>query len=197
MLAPGFAHPVFDSQNAFRRVMEALANPGVLRSIDALPEHHAGLPRAAAAALLSLCDFETAVYLSPALTAQADIADHVRFHTGCEMTDDPSKAMFAVVDPVADTLDLAAFAQGTPDYPDRSTTVIVLCRTLDVGPDLVVTGPGVRTATHIAPAGLPADFLTQMNANRARFPLGVDVLLVAGDIVAGLPRSVRLTAGDR
>ena len=197
MLAPGFAHAVYDSQSTFRHVMDALANPGDVHTIDVLPGTSTSLPRAAAATLLALCDFETAVYLSPALNAQPGIVDYIRFHTGCEITDDPSEAMFAVVDPVADRLRLEHFAQGTPEYPDRSTTVIVLCRTLDTGPDLVITGPGVRGSNHLAPAGLPADFVAQMAINRAGFPLGVDVVLVAGDVIAGLPRSVRVVAGER
>ena len=195
MVACGFLNPVFDSQRAFRTVMEAMANPGELRSIGVPHDLAPGLPRAAAAALLARCDFETAVYFSPSLRRHKALLDTIRFHTGSELTDDPSHAAFAVVEPVADGLNLSAFAQGTPEYPDRSTTVLALCRALDAGSDVTVKGPGVRTTNHFGSAGLPADFLQQMTANRAGFPLGVDVLLVAGDAMIGLPRSAHLTAG--
>ena len=192
----GFADPVFDSQSAFRRVMEAMANPGNIRRIAEPRPEAGGLPAAAMASVLAMCDFETPVYLSPSLRTRAGIADAIGFHTGAELTDEPAKALFAIVDPVADGLDLAGFALGTPEYPDRSTTIIVLCRALDAGPALAVSGPGVPSSRTLSPAGLPADFLAQMIANRAGFPLGVDVLLVAGDRMIGLPRSVRLTPGE-
>lgn len=202
----GFANPVFDGQGAFRRVMEAMANPGEMRRVTALPGNSgtdtqaakapAALPPAALATVLAMCDFETRVYLSPALRRVPAIADAVRFHTGAELTDNPATAAFAITDPVADRLCLAEFAQGTPEYPDRSTTVIVLCRSFETGPDLTVSGPGVPATRRIAPAGLPTDFAAQMIANRAGFPLGVDVLLVVDDRMIGLPRSVHLTLGD-
>lgn len=194
-MQPGFSDPVFDSQSAFRSVMDAMANPGEIRHVSPVMARHDEVPPAAIATVLAMCDFETPVYLSPALRRNDAVADTIRFHTGADLTDDPSKALFAIVDPVADGLTLAEFAQGTPEYPDRSTTVIALCRALDVGPSLTLAGPGIPATRTIAPAGLPAGFPAQMTTNRACFPLGVDVLLVAGDQVIGLPRSIRLTQG--
>ncbi len=37
-------------------------------------------------------------------------------------------------------------------------------------------------------APMPADFLAQWAANRACFPLGLDLILAAGDKIACLPR---------
>ncbi len=39
---------------------------------------------------------------------------------------------------------------------------------------------------------MPGDFLAQWARNRAGFPLGVDLILVAGDRIACLPRSTRI-----
>ena len=44
-------------------------------------------------------------------------------------------------------------------------------------------------------APVPANFLTQWQANHASFPLGIDLILAAGSRLAALPRSVGVT-GD-
>jgi alpha-D-ribose 1-methylphosphonate 5-triphosphate synthase subunit PhnH len=106
-------------------------------------------------------------------------------------------AAFAVIDLVNDGLDLAAFAQGTPEYPDRSTTVIALSPSLTDGPALTFTGPGIATTATLQVAGLPAGFAQQWNANRATFPLGVDILFATSDAIVGLPRSARLSKDER
>ena len=57
------------------------------------------------------------------------------------------------------------------------------------GPAVRLTGPGIRGTATLAPAGLRPSFWREVAANNARYPLGVDCLLVAGAEVIGLPRS--------
>lgn len=197
MLAPGFADPVFDSQQAFRCVMDAMARPGTVRSLAMPLVPPAGLPHAAAAVLLFLCDYETPVWLAPSLARRDGVSGYVRFHTGAPITQDMSAAHFAFADAAQDPLDLAAFAQGTPEYPDRAATVIILCGALTGGDPLLVSGPGTRACLSIAPQGLQSGFADQLKSNHARFPLGVDVLLIAGASMLALPRSTRVTREAR
>jgi alpha-D-ribose 1-methylphosphonate 5-triphosphate synthase subunit PhnH len=86
---------------------------------------------------------------------------------------------------------LAAFAQGSDAYPDRSATLIVQVESF-TGAALALSGPGIDGSTTLAASPLPADFAAQLAANRALFPRGVDVILCASGEVAALPRSVRL-----
>ncbi|MEO8526725.1 MAG: phosphonate C-P lyase system protein PhnH, partial [Caldimonas sp.] len=81
------------------------------------------------------------------------------------------------------------------EYPDRSTTVAVTLPALDGGRALTLRGPGIKDSRTIAPAGLPDDFIAQWRANRAPFPRGVDLLLVANGHMLGLPRTTRITEG--
>jgi alpha-D-ribose 1-methylphosphonate 5-triphosphate synthase subunit PhnH len=195
-LAAGFASPVFDSQRAFRAAMEGLASPCVARPLHvALPG--APLRPAAAALLLALCDYETTLHLSPALSMQAGIADYIRFHTDAVIVADPGAAAFAVVDLAEDRLSLAAYAQGNPEYPDRSTTIIALAASLEAGEPLAFSGPGIERTAELRIVGLPEDFADQWRANRARFPLGVDLLFATDTEVVGLPRSARLIGEAR
>ena len=53
--------------------------------------------------------------------------------------------------------DFSVFAQGTAEYPDRSSTLIVQVASLEGGPKLVLKGPGIKDAVTISPHPLPAD----------------------------------------
>ena len=50
----------------------------------------------------------------------------------------------------------------------------------------------IRDAQVLCAAPLPDDLPARLAANRALFPRGVDLILVAADEVAALPRSVQL-----
>ena len=89
---------------------------------------------------------------------------------------------------------LKVFAQGTPDYPDRSTTLLVQVDRLD-GFGHTFEGPGINgRITFSAEPALP-DFTRQLGENRAAFPCGVDLIFVTATTIAALPRSVRLVKG--
>jgi alpha-D-ribose 1-methylphosphonate 5-triphosphate synthase subunit PhnH len=193
-LASGFQEPVFDSQRAFRAAMEALANPGRIRPAGAGLED-APLPAAAAALALGLCDFETPLFLAPSIATRPGPAEYLRFHTDALLVAEPAAAAFALVDLTHDALDLSAFAQGTAEYPDRSTTVIAIAPSLTDGLALSLSGPGIAGTSELCIRGLPADFSEQWRLNRAAFPLGVDILFATADQIVGLPRSARILGG--
>jgi alpha-D-ribose 1-methylphosphonate 5-triphosphate synthase subunit PhnH len=86
---------------------------------------------------------------------------------------------------------LDQFALGDVRYPERSTTVIFTCYDLTSGAPIALTGPGVEARLTIRPSGLPGDFLAMAQANHEMFPRGVDILLVAGAQMIGLPRSTK------
>ena len=64
---PGLTDPVGDAQRIFRRVLDALAHPGRIVTLDAPARRPAGvLGRAAIGTALALLDFETAIWLDEA-----------------------------------------------------------------------------------------------------------------------------------
>ena len=111
------------------------------------------------------------------------------------LTHEPGKATFALVAGVNELPHLDQFNLGTQEYPDRSTTIVLAVPSLSGGPDILLRGPGINDHIHCRPAGLPADFLAQWAENRELFPRGIDLLLVAGGAVMGLPRSTRISEG--
>lgn len=193
VLNAGFNDPVHDAQQVFRAVMMALAEPGRLQTIDRLPEAPRPLSAAAAAVALALADHETALWLDAPLAASADVAAYLRFHTGARIVSDPTEAAFALVSEPSALPPLEHFAQGSAEYPDRSTTLILQLAELATGPAYTLSGPGIAGTTRFAAGPLPTDFALRLARNRALFPCGVDLVLTAGREVVGLPRTTRLS----
>ncbi|MEL6289239.1 MAG: phosphonate C-P lyase system protein PhnH, partial [Pseudomonadota bacterium] len=138
-----------------------------------------------------LCDVDTAVWLDEELAAAAPVVEWLTFHTGAQLTHDPAASDFAFVSAPQTMPPLSAFAEGTPDYPDRSTTVVMQVHAWS-GVNVVLSGPGIRTQVAFAAAPLHDDFWQRARENHARFPLGVDLLFTTRDEIAGLPRSTRI-----
>lgn len=122
-LLRGFDHPVDDAQEAFRVLLNAMATPGRVMDLAGPKECPEGLSGPAAAVLLSLTDFSTALWIDPCLPYR-DIESYVGFHAGARTTLDPAKSGFALIARNADEIDLGRFQSGTPEYPDRSTTMM-------------------------------------------------------------------------
>jgi alpha-D-ribose 1-methylphosphonate 5-triphosphate synthase subunit PhnH len=192
----GFADPVFDAQSIFRAVMDAMARPGTIQPAKAETQPPHPLSPAAASVALTLCDNDTPLWLDPALKQTQAVASWLGFHTGAPLADTPADAHFAVVADPASLIALENFAQGTQEYPDRSTTLILQVASLSSGDPLVLEGPGIDGSATIAPASLPRHFVEQWKQNRARFPRGVDVVLAAPEGIACMPRTTRVRQAE-
>lgn len=186
-VGPGLADPVFDSQRIFRALLEALSRPG---TIVRVPGAAGPLPRvqpAAAALLLALLDQDTRLWLSPAY-GDAIAAASLRFHTGCVLVASPGEADFALVADPQELPPLETFPNGTDEHPERSASVVLQVPALAQRRGWRLSGPGVRGEAHLAVGGLDAGFVAEWDANRRRFPRGVDLYLACGESLCGLPR---------
>ena len=189
----GLQDPVLGSQATFRAMLEALSRPGIPVEVPALGvEGPDVLPPVVLTLLVSICDHDTPVWLEASLRA-SPLARWLAFHCSATTTVDPLHASFAVLHgATTPSAMLDHFALGDVRYPERSTTVIFTCDDLTSGAPIALTGPGVEARLIICPSGLPGDFLKLAQANHEMFPRGVDILLVAGAEMVGLPRSTKL-----
>lgn len=181
-LLGGFTTAPVQSAHAFRAALDALSRPGTICTVaGAAPP--APLSVAGGVLILTLCDGTTPIHLAGAHDCP-QVRAWITFHTGAPLVA-AELASFAVgswgaLQPVA------RFAIGTPDYPDRSATLIIEMPGLTpTGARL--TGPGIETEAYLS---LPE--IAAFKANRARFPMGFDCFLTAGHDLAGLPRSTRV-----
>jgi alpha-D-ribose 1-methylphosphonate 5-triphosphate synthase subunit PhnH len=192
-LSPGFADPVLAAQACFRALMEASARPGQVyrlsgeRAQAVVPP--VPLSRGAGALALTLLDQDTPVWLDAPLCAE-DVTYWLRFHTRAPIVGDPQRAAFAILADSERAPPFDAFSLGTLDYPDRAATLILQVDSLGEGRPLVLTGPGIKDRSTLRATPLPADLPQRLAANRALFPRGIDLLMVAEESVAALPRSV-------
>lgn len=188
----GFAAPVFDAQTIFRAVMDAMARPGTIQPVAGLTQPPAPLSPTAGAVALTLCDHDTPLWLDNPLQVSIAAKSWLGFHSGAPLATTAAVAHFALVTNPANMIALENFSQGTQEYPDRSTTLILQVESLTAGARLQLEGPGMETFATIAPTPLPRHFVEQWKQNGARFPRGVDVILAAPEGVACLPRTTRI-----
>lgn len=200
-MAPGFSDSTAQSQVVFRSALDAMARPGTPVCIPAasLVSPTPGTRAAAASLLLALLDQDCALWLSPTL-ANGPAAAWLRFHTGCLMVQDCSKADFVWAASIAELPPLEQLKQGSAEYPDQSATCVVDVTAWRIAAaseaDAVsLRGPGVRDVRTLAVDGMDAGFVQQHHAMQAHAPCGVDIFCCAGDAVLGFPRSVRLATG--
>ncbi|MCH2249903.1 MAG: phosphonate C-P lyase system protein PhnH [Cognatishimia sp.] len=180
-LEGGFKNPPHDSARAFRALMNAMARPGSPHEV-AGAQPPAPMSIAAGVLLLTLCDGDTGIYLTPEFDTE-EIRTWISFHIGAPFVA-PMKADFAVGrwDELAP---IDRFAIGDAEYPDRSTTLVIEGQGSE---DVTLKGPGIKDTQAFA---LPE--VAPFQNNRALFPLGRDFYFTQGAKLAALPRSTEIS----
>lgn len=183
-LEGGFVDPAIGAAHVFRAALQAMSRPGTVRRVAGV-RPPAPLSPAAGALALTLADHDTGLWLAPSIDKEA-VRSWLTFHTGAPLVPS-SEADFAFGR--WEELPLDSFPVGTPEYPDRSATLIVEVPELvaERGRAHRLTGPGIETEAWLA---VPDP--ETLGANRGRHPLGLDFFLSCGELLAALPRTVRV-----
>jgi alpha-D-ribose 1-methylphosphonate 5-triphosphate synthase subunit PhnH len=179
-LGGGFADRAVEAAHAFRAALGAMARPGTVHRVTGV-RPPAPLSPAAGALALTLADGDTPLWLAPSVDGEAARA-WLTFHTGAPFGQ-PDEARFAFGR--WEELPLDDFPVGTPEYPDRSATLVV--EVDEIGQAHRLTGPGIEREARLT---VPNPEFCR--ANRGRFPLGLDIFIACGDRLAALPRTVRV-----
>ena len=205
---PGFSNPVDDSQAVFRAVLTAFSRPGlpVSLTLPPFPVPSGELSPGMLALALALCDQDTPIWLDTAANTP-EVRHHLRFHCAAPFAAELTQGSFAFIARPEAMPRLQAFNPGRADYPDRSATLVI---NADLSSPqacaMELTGPGVKGNDREAwqsfrISGLPPWFWEGWEANRAAYPLGLDVIFVdkgteSADRPAirllGLPRTARV-----
>jgi len=183
-LEGGFANAPIEAALAFRAAMSAMSRPGGIETLTGA-QPPAPLSVAAGTLALTLFDPETPVHLAGAADC-APVRDWLAFHTGAPIVE-AEAAMFAL-GPWDALHPLDRFAIGTPEYPDRSVTMIVEMPALEAT-GARLTGPGIKDHAALSLPETPA-----FQRNAALFPLGLDFFFTHADRVAALPRTTKVEA---
>ena len=190
--ALSFADPVFESQAAFRAVLNAVASPGkvfVGGEVYRPRRRYARPPRRRCwrwRILRRRC-LSRWIFLSERRPPSICASTPAR-----PIAATPDKAAFALELATDAALDLARFAEGDPEYPDRSTTLV-----LQVGfrrrAALAPSWPRHQGRNASSRSRRRRKTLSSMQANGQKFPLGVDLILVAGALLVAAPRSTQIS----
>ena len=182
---PGFADPVTGAQTSFRALLDAMSRPGTQHEVAPL-RPPPPLGPAMAAALLTLVDRDTPLWLDDASTAARE---WLLFHCGAQVTADPAAAAFAAAIALPS---LGRFNPGSDAAPEESATIILQVPELGSGESYRLSGPGLAAPSLLRIQGLPADFPAQWGVNHALYPCGIDLILCSGSRLCALPRSVSI-----
>lgn len=187
----GFTDPVREAARGFRAVLDAMSQPGrIFRWSDTVPAV-AGLHGGAMTVALTLLDQDTPYWLDRALEHQT-LRTHLAFHASVAAAPSAEAAAFAFTTAQGVAALAPQLSIGTPEYPDRSATMVVAVDALDGGHSVTLTGPGIETEQRFAPAGLDAAAWAVLKHNAGAYPLGFDTIFAAPDAVAAIPRSTKI-----
>jgi alpha-D-ribose 1-methylphosphonate 5-triphosphate synthase subunit PhnH len=187
---PAFESFPYDSQKVFRLLLNAQAYPARVINFDFQSLFLAPPPMdpAAAAILLTLCDYDTGIFLSPSLK---DAGSYLTFHTGAK-TASQGDAVFALYRNPGELSSLSDLSKGTESYPDHSATIILAGALSEEGPDLIASGPGIKEPKPFKGRGLSKAFVEERALALMDYPLGVDIFLTCPDSSCALPRTTML-----
>jgi len=194
-LPAGFADKVLSAQSTFRSVMDAMARPGSVQRIQPAACAPDTMMRGTAAIALTLFDHDTPVWLDGRMSATADVAKWLKFHTSAPVVVDSSISSFALIGDPKSLPGLDRFAFGSNEYPDRSTTLVLQVESLMDGPVVDLRGPGIDGSAALCASIQPRDLFDRLAINAALFPRGIDVVLVHDDSIVAIPRTTRLARG--
>ncbi|XXJ21613.1 phosphonate C-P lyase system protein PhnH [Desulfovibrio caledoniensis] len=182
--------PALENQRIFRAILLTMSHPGTVTVLGNWPQPPKGLHPAAAAVCLALVDMDTPLWIGP--SGPLDIQTYLRFHCGCTVCRKPENAAFGLILDGQELPDLGLFHPGDLEYPDRSATLIIQVKALNVGRGVPLSGPGINGETRLHVDGLNPDFWRSLQRNGRRFPLGFDVILATQTEIVSLPRTIQV-----
>lgn len=189
-ILPGLRNPVLDAQQVFRKLLDAMAQPGRIFSIDNGLQPPEALNPASYAVALSLLDQDTPLKLSASVDIAA-VRDSLCFHNSIPLIDDFSVADFVICNE-ADRPSLETLNAGSEACPDQSCTLIIQCKSFYKGINYRATGPGIQQSRKIRCSAFKMTLIHQRVKLAQRFPLGVDLILTCGKEFFCIPRTTKL-----
>lgn len=190
---------VFDSQAHFRVVLDCMARPGKINTLDRLPiSVPSKIGESTAYLCLALLNRDVSYYHS---AGSSEVEEYIRVNTGC-LPGELEKADFIIAKggDIPEMLDIAK--DGILTYPEGGSTFIVEVSGVsdtEIVPAirLCFTGPGIDIEKVIWVSGWQRSWVQALCEKNSEFPLGVDTILCfkshTGEAkVCCIPRSTKI-----
>ncbi len=190
---------VFDAQQHFRTIFDAMARPGKVNPLEAVaispPE---GFSRGATLIAFALLNSDVTYHLAQDC---AEIEFYLRGNTGVRPSA-ADQADFIFGSPATTQALIERAKEGDPMYPETSASFVITVEQLGNAPfegslSLKLEGPGIDGEKLLCVAGLSPAWVHELKVKNSEFPLGVDILFTAdhpeASVVACLPRTSKIS----
>ena len=193
--------PVFDAQEHYRLLLDAMARPG---KINILPRMQITTPPqlTSAAALVGFALLNADVSFFVAGSEPEVPTRYLLVNTSARPVD-AHEADFVFATGAASPMLVESMKKGSLPYPEEGATLILDVPALATEPQglghggsglaLTLQGPGVAGQCILFVRGLNATLVEGLQQSNIEFPLGIDLILTDGDgRMACIPRSSRI-----
>ncbi len=171
---------VFDAQLHFRIILDAMAKPGIIKTIDGVkinpPQgiHHAS-------SLIGFALLNADTCFSSVQLNQKEIAEYLLLNTGAPFVTEAS-ADFIFMDGMQPAELIASIKFGTLEYPENSATIIIdveeISDSMNEGSlSLILSGPGIENQHRVFIKGMGEQIISFRSEVNAEYPLGIDMIL--------------------
>ncbi len=182
---------VFDAQEQFRIVLDAMAHPGIIYHLKDFDfEAPPYLSNASAVIAFALLNSDVSFHA----IGDAHISDYLALNTGA-VEETFEKADFVFINGNNNADVLFKLKYGNLSYPEDSATVLIDVEEiskfhLDGITEIIFRGPGVEFENKVFFRGLNSEILETVKEINFEFPLGIDLIFCdKNNQIVGLPRS--------
>jgi alpha-D-ribose 1-methylphosphonate 5-triphosphate synthase subunit PhnH len=193
--------PVFDAQQHYRLLLDAMARPGTIRVLPqpaiSVPD---GLTAAAALAGFALLNADVTFYAD----GDESVSRYLVVNTSARPVE-RTLADFIFADGASPAELLAGVKTGTLAYPEEGATLVAGVKAMAADPEALrdashtgvlgvrLQGPGIAGERKFFVSGLNSRLLEALRECNLEFPLGIDLVLADADRrIVCVPRSARL-----
>ncbi len=192
---------VHDTQQIYRKLLDCMARPGKLNSIEPFVqslEHGDLLPKPLLSLAYTLVDREVSFHVISDQTE--NIQKYIHWQTFSPYAD-LHEADYVFIgkqlcnDEIGDLMKRLMI--GTLEDPHLSATILIAVNALTEGPGdgvkLRISGPGIQGVKEVYADGLPIAWIEERNKLNSEFPLGIDMILTTdtGEMMA-IPRTTMI-----
>ncbi|WP_420548153.1 phosphonate C-P lyase system protein PhnH [Curvivirga sp.] len=191
MNIPGLQDPVHSSAEVFRVLAKVMSEPGTVEELTEICGHPDELLKAASAAILTLADMDTSLYLSSELDSPIS-RGFLTLHTGVKIVDSANQADFVIATQDTDISQYQDLPVGDPQYPDQSATLIIQVSNIRGSKKVTLNGPGIENIKQVQMPDLPDSFFSWRDMKNSLYPCGIDIIFASNTELMAIPRTTKL-----
>lgn len=187
--------PVFDAQRHYRIMLDCMARPGKLNSLDDVAiDPPMDWSIAATLVGFTLLNADVSVHFLP---DEAEMKHYMVHHTSV-LKNSLDQADFVFLKGNS-AVDLEMIKTGALEFPEEGATLVIQLKNLSRdsilnAPGIRLNGPGVEQPVDIYLEGIPTGILKQLQGINEGYPIGLDCFFVdEQNQLMGLPRSNKFT----